>query len=63
MRQFRKKKYRASSRPQWMTKDVMTAVRLKRRRWKNYTRTKTNQDFYEYKKAEKEVYQKSKNEI
>ena len=49
------KKYRASSRPQWMTKDVMTAVRLKRRRWKNYTRTKTNQDFYEYKKAEKEL--------
>ncbi len=57
------KKYRASSRPQWMTKDVMTAVRLKRRRWKNYTRTKTNQDFYEYKKAEKELKNFIKKEI
>ena len=38
-----------------MSKDVMTAVRLKRRRWRNYSGTKTNQDFYEYKKAEKEL--------
>ena len=38
-----------------MTKEVITAVRKKRKLWQKYTGTRGNQDFLNYKKCERGV--------